>query len=185
MLRFIVIVMAAATVMVIIAAVFFCGPTEVEKVDGRAMDFFRAGKRDEAIAVWREGLAKFPDAPQLHYGLGTVLAVRKEFPEATEHLERAVSLSPAEPKFRKELALCLLQQKRDAEAERELRAVLAAADWFPEAHYFLGTLYERRGERDRALQEYVKELNVNPCCTFAWAKVQAWDKTRPDGIGTK
>jgi Tfp pilus assembly protein PilF len=74
-----------------------------------------------------------------------------------------------------------LQQKRLDDAERELKAVIAAADWYPEAHFYLGHLYEQRGMRDRAIQEYVKELNVNPCCTFAWARVQTWQKMSDPG----
>ncbi len=174
MLRAIVIVMAAATVTLVIAAAFFSGPTDAEKVDARAFGLFRAGKYEEATALWRDGVAKFPDSGALHCGLGTMLAVRKDFVPATEHLEASVRLSPHEPRFRKELALCYLQQGRDADAERELVAVLAAEGGFPEAHYYLGHIYERRGERGRALEEYVRELNVNPSSTFAWAKVHTW-----------
>lgn len=174
MLRAIVIIMAASTAALVVAAVFFSGPTESEKVDERAFGLYRAGKYEDATAVWRDGVAKFPQSAALHCGLGTMLAARKDFVPATEHLETSVRLAPKEPRFRKELALCYLQQGRDADAERELKTVLAEADWLPEAHYFLGHIYERRGERGRALDEYVRELNVNPCSTFAQAKILTW-----------
>ena len=176
MLRVIVVVMTAATVMLIIAAVFFSSGGEPEKIDRQAYGLYRAGKYEEAAAAWREGVRKFPNSPRLQCGLGTMLAVLKDFPGAMTHLEAAVRLDTSEPRYRKELALCLMQQGRDAQAERELRSVVAAADWFPEAHYYLGVIHERRGERDLALEEYVKELNVNPSCTFAWAKVHSWEK---------
>ena len=184
MLRLILVVMTAATVTLVIAAAFFSGSGAVEKVDARALGLFRAGKSEEAIGAWREGLAKHPDSPRLHFGLGTALAVvgaRHAVPatEAIEHLETAVRLAPAEPEYRRELAICYLQQGRDGDAERELKAVLARADWFPDAHYYLGRVYEARGDRDAALGEYVRELNVNPCSTFAWAKVQSWEKGPP------
>ena len=179
MLRSILVVMTAATIALIIAAAFFCGGGEVGEIDRRAMGLYGEGKYDEATAAWRQGLEKFPESAQLHYGLGTMLAVRRDFAGAEKHLETAVRLAPQEPKFRKELALAYFQDQRLDDAERELKAVIAEADWFPEAHYYLGHLYEQRGERDRALEEYVRELNVNPSCTFAWAKVQTWEQ-RPE-----
>ncbi len=180
--------MTAATVMLVIVAAFFSGSSEAEKTDSEAQGLFRAGKFEAAISLWREGLAKHPDSPHLHFGLGTALAVvgaRHAVPatEAIEHLETAVRLKPSEPQFRRELGICYLQQGRDADAERELKKVVAQADWFPDAHYYLGRIYEARGLRDQALAEYLHELNVNPSSTFAWAKVEAWDRKPDAGEG--
>ena len=32
-------------------------------------------------------------------------------------------------------------------------------------------IHEKRGNAELAMKEYVEELNYNPGCTFAWAKV--------------
>ena len=177
MLRVIVVGSAAATVLLIIAAVFFCDDGPVGRIDREGMQHFSAGRLTEAMAAWEKGLEKFPDSGKLTYRVGTALAVKKEFAKAERYLERAVGLSPKDPEARKELALCYFQDGRLDDAERELRAVLRDADWFPEAHFFLGLIYEKRGQREPALREYVKELNVNPACTYAWAKIHTWDGT--------
>ena len=177
MLRLMLIVMTAATVTLVITAAFFCRTTATEELDARAMKLYQAGKYEEAVALWREGVAKYPQSARLHGGLGTMLAVRKEFAEAAEHLETAARLDPKDPRHRRELALCLMQQQRDVEAERELKAAIALQEDFPELHFYLGMIYERRGDREGALEEYVKELNGNPSCTFAWAKLHTWEKT--------
>lgn len=176
LLRLMPIMLAAATVALIIAAVFAGGGGEVGTIDREGMKHFHAGRYALAMGVWEEGLARFPESPRLNYRVGTALAVRGNFPAAAKYLEEAAALSPEDPEICRELALCYLQDERAADAERELKRVLELADWFPEVHYFLGTIYERQGRHDEALGEYVKELNVNPGCTYAWAKIQTWEK---------
>ncbi|HUU43220.1 MAG TPA: tetratricopeptide repeat protein [Planctomycetota bacterium] len=178
MLRAILVVMTLAAAGLVVAAVFFCGDGPVGTIDAEGMNLYRRGKFDDALATWRAGLETYPDSPRLHYRIGTILAVRKDFEPATVHLERAVALVPDDPATRKELALLYLQQERTDDAERELRCVLDQADWFPEVHYFLGVIHEKRGERERAMEEYVQELNVNPECGYAWAKVFESDRRK-------
>jgi len=172
MFRAILVVMTLATAGLTVAAVFFCGEGPVDEIDAAAMRHYRQGQFQKALEVWQTGLERYPDSAKLHYRIGTILAVRGSFKRAATHLERAAALAPEDPEKRKELALCYLQDERCDDAERELRTVLKQAEWFPEAHYFLGSIYEKRGEHKRAMQEYVEELNVNPECAYAWAKVQ-------------
>jgi|GEM_PF-3573362 len=176
MLRAIVVGFMAATVMLLIAAVFFCDEGELGKIDRAGLAHYRRGEYMQSLATWESGLAKFPKSPRLHFRIGTVLAVRGNFRDAADYLERGLRLSPDNHEMSRELALCYFQDERLDDAERELKSLIARADWFPEAHYFLGLIYEQRGRRDRALEQYVKELNVNPSCTYAWAKIHTWEK---------
>lgn len=176
MLRAILVGFMAATVMLVIAAVFFCDDGEVGEIDRAGMAHYRRGEYVQSLETWEAGLAKFPDSARLHYRIGTALAVRGNFRDAAAYLELAARLSPDNHEIARELALCYFQDERLGDAERELKQLLARADWFPEAHYFLGLIYEQRGRHDRALEEYVKELNVNPSCTYAWAKIHTWEK---------
>jgi tetratricopeptide (TPR) repeat protein len=180
MLRVIVGLATAGTVMLIIAAVFFCDRGEIGSIDREGMSHFRAGEYVPALAAWRKGLERFPLSATLNYRVGTTLAVRGSFREAEKHLERAVELAPDDPEIRRELALCYFQDDRLDDAERELKRVLVQADWFPEAHFFLGLIYEKRHQREIALDEYIRELNVNPACTYAWARIQTWEKQSRD-----
>jgi Tfp pilus assembly protein PilF len=179
MLRLILIVTTAASVMLVIAAVFFCGEGRIGAIDREGMKHFRMGEYEQALGVWQPALEEFPDSWKLNYRVGTLLAVRKEFAAAEMHLRRALELCPTGREaleVRKELAICCLRQDKDDEAERELRRVIAEDGEFPEAHFYLGLLYERRGDPEQAMKEYVEEVNVNACCTFAWAKIFAAEK---------
>ena len=181
MLRAILIGFVSATVMLVIAAAFYCDDGEVGKIDRAGMTHYRRGEYVQSLETWEAGLAEFPGSAKLHFRIGTTLAVRGNFRDAAIYLERGVRLSPDNHEMARELALCYFQDERLSDAERELKGLIARADWFPEAHYFLGLIYEQRGRRDRALEEYVKELNVNPSCTYAWAKIHTWEKTEPPG----
>ncbi len=178
--RVILIGSTAATVMLIITAVFFCDQGDIGAIDKKAMRHYRLGEYEEALVTWEDGLERFPDSPELNYGLGTLLAARGKLKEGQECLEYAVALSPETPEYHKELGICYLQDDRVADAERELTAVLKLNDQWPEAHFYLGLVYERQGKSDLAMKEYVKEVNVNSCCTFAWAKIFDADKGRAE-----
>ena len=180
MFRCVLVVLTVSMVGLVIAAVFFCDGGPVGEIDEAGMDLYRKGQYLEALEVWRSGLETYPDAGRLHYRVGTILAVRSSFERAEQHLRRAVELSPDELEIRKELGICYLQAERPDDAERELKAVLARADWFPEVHYYLGMIYEKRGDHDAAREQYVKELNHNPGCAFAWAKVHGATEPPPE-----
>jgi len=171
MFRVVLVLVTLATAGLVVASAFFCDEGEIGEINDAAMLHYRKGQFAEAAAVWEEGLTRFPDAWQLNYRYGTILAVRGNFAGAERYLKRALELKGDHPEIRKELALSYLQDERYDDAERELKAVLAQKEWFPETHYYLGTIYEKRGQTDLARKEYVQELNHNPGCTFAWAKV--------------
>jgi tetratricopeptide (TPR) repeat protein len=176
MLGRLIILLMAATVMLVIAAVWFCDEGEVGKIDGAGQQQFMRGEYMAALETWETGLRAHPDSCQLNYRIGTMLAVRGNFTAAREYLRRAMALNPDRNDVRKEYALVCFQEERLEEAERELKAIVARENAFPEAHFYLGLLYEKTGRQDEALEEYVQELNENPACTFAWAKVQTWEK---------
>jgi len=180
MLRAILVGSTAATVMLVIAAVFFCDQGDVAAIDREARKQYDLGKPEEALATLEAGLKRFPDSPKLNYGLGTLLAARGNLKEGQRRLEYAAAVSPETPEYHKELGICYLQADRPTDAERELKTVLKLNDKWPEAHFYLGLVYERQGKSDLAMEEYVKEVNVNSCCTFAWAKIFEADKSRTE-----
>ncbi len=55
---------------------------------------YEAGKQDESRAVFESVLGRHSDAAAAHYGLGRILAARREYAPALEHLQKACGLFP-------------------------------------------------------------------------------------------
>lgn len=63
-----------------------------EEFDEQAHQLYDAGEYDEALEVLREGLRRYPDAVDLHVGVGYVRLAREEYAWARRSFEEALSL---------------------------------------------------------------------------------------------
>ncbi len=111
------------------------GPSpDEEALLGRARDLVEAGRSDEAIALYREAVGRFPDSHRARMGLGVLLVARPEWDalaavpddaqrDEGEHLLRAAAeLAPDRPEPALQLAI-YLRHKGDPES----------ADWLARA----------------------------------------------------
>src|SRR5262245_56411723 len=62
--------------------------------DEQANQLYNEGRYDEAVALLREGLSLYPNAVELHIGLGYAQLAREEFAWARRSFERALTLDP-------------------------------------------------------------------------------------------
>ena len=65
-----------------------------EEYDERAHQLYNEGLYDEALDVLREGLALYPNAVELHIGVGYARLAREEYPWARRSFEQALVLEP-------------------------------------------------------------------------------------------
>ena len=65
-----------------------------EEYDERAHQLYNEGRYDEAIEVLQEGLAIYPNAVELHVGIGYAQLAREEFAWARAAFEHALTLEP-------------------------------------------------------------------------------------------
>jgi tetratricopeptide (TPR) repeat protein len=68
-------------------------PDAVKPYIDRAQAFEKNDEYDEAIKLYREALARFPDDPVLHNNLGCALANLKRYDDAKHHFEKAIALT--------------------------------------------------------------------------------------------
>lgn len=73
----------------------------------------------------REVLRRRPDYAVAHYNLGRSLFYEQQLDEASQHLHRAVELSPDERRFQHYLSWCLLRQGHHAESLAAAEAATA------------------------------------------------------------
>jgi Flp pilus assembly protein TadD len=65
-----------------------------EEYDERAHQLYNEGEYDQALAVLREGLTLYPNAVELHIGVGYAHHAREEFAWARRAFEEALVLDP-------------------------------------------------------------------------------------------
>ena len=65
-----------------------------EEYDERAHQLYNEGQYDEALTVLREGLAIYPNAVELHVGVGYARLAREEYAWARRAFEEALVLEP-------------------------------------------------------------------------------------------
>lgn len=65
-----------------------------EEYDERAHQLYNEGQFDEALEVLREGLTLYPNAVELHVGVGYARAAREEYAWARRAFDEALTLDP-------------------------------------------------------------------------------------------
>jgi tetratricopeptide (TPR) repeat protein len=89
-----------------------------EEYDERAHQLYNDGQYDEALRVLREGLTLYPNAVELHIGVGYAQLAREEFAWARRSFEDALVLEPEHEDGLAGLGETLLKLGQDAASLR-------------------------------------------------------------------
>src|SRR5579883_1525034 len=95
-----------------------------EEYDERAHQLYNEGQYDEALAVLREGLALYPNAVELHVGVGYARLAREEYAWARKSFEEALVLDPEHEDALAGLGETLLKFGQHAAALKSFRRIL-------------------------------------------------------------
>lgn len=127
-----------------------------ERLLEQAASLHAQGRRAEAIALFRQVLARHPDSGEGWYELGYLLKDEGEYEQALDAFARALACGVRRPEevHLNRGVIFSDRLRRDDEAERELLAALAIAPDYVPARLNLGNLHEERGEREQALACY-------------------------------
>jgi tetratricopeptide (TPR) repeat protein len=95
-----------------------------EEYDERAHQLYNEGQFDDALDVLREGLALYPNAVELHVGVGYARLAREEFAWARRSFEEALVLDPDHEDALAGLGETLLKFGQQDAATRSFRRIL-------------------------------------------------------------
>jgi protein O-GlcNAc transferase len=118
-------------------------------------------ERAEAERCYRQALARKQDFAPALSNLGTLLLEEEHWSEARELLERALELTPDDPKTLNSLGLALQRLKDEEGALRCFRRAIEVAA-YPPAYSNLGVLLETRGDTEEAINSFRKVLAKHP-----------------------
>lgn len=80
----------------------------------KSFSFYGWGKYPEAIAIYTEGILKYPDSYMLHFNRGITEYQLKLYPEAANDFKNSVRLNPFHPSSHQSLAYCVYDKNKVA-----------------------------------------------------------------------
>ena len=116
----------------------------------------------EALTLLGKLTANDPAADEAWYQLGWAHNQLQQWPEAELALRQYLRLAPASPKGLAQRAVCLLGQKRFAEAVEVLKTALALKPTWRELHSNLGYACVQLSRPDEAIVHFREALRLDP-----------------------
>ena len=122
----------------------------------------------EKIKRATELKSDYENAEQLY---AQVLEFQGKFSEAVEYLNTALANNAASLTLLEERGKALLAEEKLEEAQNDFLTILALAPNHANAHYWLALIYEKQGEKDKAIAELEQVLKTNPGNSLVTQKI--------------
>jgi tetratricopeptide (TPR) repeat protein len=165
---------------------------DIVPIFNKAADLGKAGKLDEAEAVYKEVIAKAPTIPEAHLNLGYIYRQKKDWANAEASYKKALELRPGyseatsgllavyedsgqkdkvaelakaaegDPTVQFDLAAGLLNENKYEEALAAFQKSAAADPSNPEPIYYIGAILVGLNRADEARTNLEKYLSMNP-----------------------
>ena len=114
----------------------------------------------DAERLWRDNIAKNPNAWMAHYNLGVALQQAGQMPEAMDQWDQTLRIEPAYAQADYNLGLGYARSGRMPEAMAHWEQALRINPDFAAAHYNLGVALERAGSLENAIDHFRKALDL-------------------------
>jgi tetratricopeptide (TPR) repeat protein len=133
----------------------------------------RAGRLDQAEALYRAALDAHPNDPRLLHLLGTLLLQRRQPALAVSPLRQAAQLAPTSPDAHFALADALRMSGDPVAAETAYRTSLSLRPLFPPAHNGLGLALVQQEKLESAVAAWRRAIQLKPDYAEAHANLGA------------
>ena len=120
------------------------------------------GKYREAAIQYQNALKVDKDFAEAHYALAQAYEHLGQISGAYRELVRTVDLEPTDYKARVDLGNLLIAAGKPDDAQVQANAVLAVEPDNPDVHALLAGIAVRRGQRDQALIEMQRAIELDP-----------------------
>lgn len=160
--------------------------TDVDPIEGelaQAELYVTRKKLDQADEEYQKILQRKPDRIGIYFEIAEYYRDRGNAARMTEAIEEGARLAPSDRRLDYYRGVALILQDRDpAQAEADLRHYLdtvpdnANVPAHSSAHEWLGRLYEREGQLDKAAQEFQAAVSLDPHNKQASESLRAMQK---------
>lgn len=126
-----------------------------------------AGKRDEALAVFREGLRYRPRQALARVHVGRILSAKQQLAQALREFDVAIEIEPSLAAAHMGRGVALAQSNRAAEARAAFAKTVGLDPRNFEARFNLGIVLAVLGENNAARTQLEEVIRLNPGFTPA------------------
>jgi len=120
------------------------------------------GDAEAAVARCRQGLALEPSSPYGLYTLGVIYQRAGRYAEAAETYGAAIATQERDPRLRANLAEVAMRLGQVEVAREQYEKMIELKYQVAPAHFNLGFIAERAGDRARALRHYRESAAADP-----------------------
>lgn len=128
----------------------------------RALEHHRAGRLDEAEALYREALEEDPRNPDALHLAGVAAFQRGRPAEALARIEAAIRIQGRVAPYHNNLGIILKRLGQTGQARECFERALALDPGYAEAHNNLGDVLQAEGRLEEAAARYREALRIKP-----------------------
>lgn len=128
----------------------------------KAAELTTAGQLDAAEAAFKEILTKTPSIPEVHYNLGYLASLKKDWPGAEAAFLKAIELRPEYGEAYVALAKVYQDQGNAAKAMETMTRASQAAGDDAKVHFNLAIFYLNAGKSAEADASFHKAAELDP-----------------------
>lgn len=125
--------------------------------------YSRKGNKAEALSAIKKALELRPNDAAYHFALGSAwLKHPPDLQEAEQSFRQFLKLQPDDARGQLLLGYVLLKEKQYAEARELLEKSIQKGAGTPEAFYYLGLIAQGQNEDERAIEFFLKAIQLAP-----------------------
>lgn len=167
-------------------------PDHLFAIFNLALVFRKTGESDKAMEGFKEVLRQDPHYVYAMVNLAELYAEKKDAEKASEYYHQAIAryeemlqsstTVDAIVSIHDTMSGVYFSEGKLDEAQREIEALVKLQPGRPDAHYNLAQIYEKRGDAQKAEEEYRNEIRYNPSNVKAYndLAVLLWESKQYD-----
>ena len=133
---------------------------ELEEKLVKGNELFNQGKYDEAIPIYEEMLAIFPDAYIIHMNIGNCYFQKEDYAKAEEHYKKIVEKDPDNAKALLAVGNCCTNRGEDEKALEWYNKIEMSKIDDAVALYNIGVSFKNSGQHEDALKYFKRSVEV-------------------------
>ncbi|MBT3182770.1 MAG: tetratricopeptide repeat protein [Deltaproteobacteria bacterium] len=141
--------------------------------------YYEEKQYDDAARIFKKYVEQYPDNVVIRRLYGKVLVSQKKYVDAIKQFQTMLDVAPSLKKPHYFIGATLIiegDKKNFPKAEKELRIFIKDQDgtyWPASAHYWLGRMREKEGNKEAAKKEYEEAYKLNPKIEDALKRARA------------